>query len=220
MKIALQFCVCLSIFVLLLSNVVAYEVVYAVNFGPEGVQTDSNGIIYQADNSSFPKQTTSKSIIGALDEDQTLYQSSTYGKKLTYDLPLAGNGKYLLVWKFFDFPNFVNMDLYINGNHKLLSDFSIDKKVAPYSAYDEHIFFSVCDGNQFKHQTEIFPINSKKIGITFQTDQEQGDIYLSALLLLKGDVENFPKPSTNKRSRDSIISHVFQKFVHKCYDQR
>jgi Malectin domain len=193
-----------------------YEVLYAVNFGPEGQQTDSNGITYQVDNSTFSKDIAPVDIIGALDEDQRLYKSCTYGKKLTYDLPLAGNGKYLLVWKLFDFPTYVNMDLYINGIHKVLSDFSINKRVAPFTAYDEHIFFSVCDGNQFKHQTESFPVNSRKISVTLQTDQQNGDIYLSAMALLKGDVENFPKPTTNKRSRDSIISQVFQKYVHKC----
>jgi hypothetical protein len=44
------------------------------------------------------------------------------------------------------------------------------------------------------------------------------DITISALLIVKGDVDNFPVLPSKAHSNDSDMSKLFQQLVHKCKD--
>ncbi|CAG0892616.1 unnamed protein product [Cyprideis torosa] len=94
------------------------EVIYAVNAGGEA-HTDSSGIHYMRDHaqvgvaSDFGKQW----VIGRVPEaDQILYQTERYNHHtFGYDIPIPGDGEYVLVLKF--------AEVYFNEPRRKVSNF-------------------------------------------------------------------------------------------------
>merc|ERR1719507_2695981 len=111
--------------------------------------------------------------------DQILYQTERYhGATFGYDMPVDGDGDYLLVLKmsevYFNAPNMKVFDVVLNGDLTVSSDLDIFEKVGRGVAHDEYIEFSI-EGNTILYQGE----ESK----------------ISAIVLIKGTLEDFPKLS-------------------------
>ena len=114
----------LSLLVVLLPTLEAYNLIYAVNCGGEEHE-DSNGLRYERDPlkvgtaSDFGKNLL---MIGRVPQnDEILYQTERYHTNtFGYDLPLSGDGDYALVLKFcevyFNAPNLKVSDFYFGAS--------------------------------------------------------------------------------------------------------
>ncbi|XP_065575493.1 malectin-like isoform X2 [Artemia franciscana] len=130
------------------------DVVYAVNCGGDYFK-DSHGINYQSDKSSsgiasdFGKQFL---VFGRVSQsDSVLYQTEKYDHNtFGYDVPLDGDGDYVLVLKFsevyWNSPGAKVFGVLLNNRHRVISDLDIYEKVGKAVAHDEYIPFSVQNG--------------------------------------------------------------------------
>jgi Malectin domain len=194
-----------------------YEIHYAVNFGSGGGFNDSQGIVYEKEASSYTKSMTSTKISGTNDHDQKLYQSySQSGSSLLYYISdVKEPGQYLLVFKqFADASRAFNMIL--NGVHQAVTKLTVYNEVGTYTAYDEYVYFSVCN-DQLLYKNQKSAIMNNKISVEFKM-VSGSYVYMSAMLLVRGDVENFPIPSSLlfRQSTDAALSQLFQQSVHSC----
>jgi hypothetical protein len=137
------------------------QVLYAVNYGGEE-QAGSAGIWYRADTAPHQKVYTPAYIIGASDNDQSIYRTTFNGSELIADLPLDGNGSYTLILKFVESSTGSTTNVIINKKHQILSAFNVYSLVGGRTAYDKHITFSVLN-NQLTWENEVSDIVDGKI---------------------------------------------------------
>jgi hypothetical protein len=196
------------------SPTLGYEVLHAVNFGANGQQSDSNGLVYQAD-TSCQWFWTPNNIHGTSAQNVPIYSHFCTSNILTFEIPLLDmkDGSYVLVLRLLeDVPsNLVSVQF--NG-HKHLENFSIHNVVGWYHAYDEHIYFSICDG-QVLYKSEKSSVQHNTLRITMETMIASGFANLSAMVLVIGDVENFPKLASNPNSAESESSKMALT-THRC----
>lgn len=152
----------------------AYKVIHAVNCGGDE-HIDSNGIKYEKDtlkigtSSDYGKHLTS---IGRVpQQDQILYQTERYSHStFGYEIPLAGDGDYVLVLKFcevyFSSINSKVFDIVLNGENQIISDLDIFGQVGRGIAHDEYIFFSV-SRNRLYYKDEESEIRGGKVRVEF-----------------------------------------------------
>lgn len=195
---------CISI-LLLLSLIIAesdaYKVIYAVNCGGDEY-TDKSGIKYEKDSlkigtaSDFGKHLTS---IGRVQPpDEILYQTERYHTStFGYEIPLAGDGDYVLVLKFSEvYFNSVNskvFDIVLNGDHQIVSDLDIFAQVGKGVAHDEYIFFSV-SRNRLYYKEEESEIRGGKVMRVEFIKGYRDNPKINSIVLFKGtDVNNIPK---------------------------
>lgn len=187
-------------FVVLIASSAAYKVIYGVNCGGEE-HTDSNGIKYEKDTlkigtaSDYGKHLTS---IGRVpQEDEILYQTERYSAStFGYEIPLAGDGDYVLVLKFCEvYFNQINskvFDIVLNGDHQIISDLDIFAQVGKGIAYDDYIFFSV-SRNRLYYKEEESEIRGGKVRVEFIKGYRDNP-KINGIVLVKGtDVNNIPK---------------------------
>ncbi|XP_064120792.1 malectin-A-like [Macrobrachium nipponense] len=134
------------------------HVIYAVNAGGNA-HIDTFGIMYERDPlegkigtaSDFGRRILIRDVPIA---DQVLYQTerfhhSTFG----YDIPLKGDGEYILVLKFcevyFDAPGKKVFDVVLNGGMKVLPGLDIFSRVGRGVACDEHVPFTIVGNSVF-----------------------------------------------------------------------
>lgn len=153
-----------------LDGVCGYKVIYALNCGGDEF-TDSNGIKYEKDTlkigtaSDFGKHLTT---IGRVQPpDDVLYKTERYHTStFGYEVPLAGDGDYVLVLKFsevyFNSANSKVFDIVLNGDHQIVSDLDIFAQVGNGVAHDEYIFFSV-SRNRLYYKEEESEIRGGKV---------------------------------------------------------
>ena len=188
----------LSIQTVSLTN--AFEVIYAINAGGDA-HTDVNNIHYEPDPlmhkvgtaSDFGKQYT----IGRVPQwDEYLYQTERYHTAtFGYDIPVAGDGEYVLVLKFsevyFNAPNMKVFDIVLNGDHTVVQDMDIFHNVGKGVAHDEHVYFTISRGRLYFKEEES-DIRDGRVRVEFIKGYRDNP-KLNALVLFKGDLQNIPK---------------------------
>ena len=200
-------CIIVTLVLLIISETTAYKVIYAVNCGGEE-HTDSNGIKYEKDSlktgvtSDYGKHLTS---IGRVPEsDEVLYQTERYHTStFGYEIPLAGDGDYVLVLKFcevyFNSLNSKVFDIVLNGDHQIISDLDIYGQVGKGIAHDEYIYFSV-SRNRLYYKEEESEIRGGKVRVEFIKGYRDNP-KINGIVLIKGtDVNNIPKLPTLKET--------------------
>ncbi|KAK2719155.1 hypothetical protein QYM36_004852 [Artemia franciscana] len=174
------------------------DVVYAVNCGGDYFK-DSHGINYQSDKSSsgiasdFGKQFL---VFGRVSQsDSVLYQTEKYDHNtFGYDVPLDGDGDYVLVLKFsevyWNSPGAKVFGVLLNNRHRVISDLDIYEKVGKAVAHDEYIPFSVQNGKM------NFNGESSTVYDSFRLDFLKGEVEnpkINAFYLYKGDIKDVPR---------------------------
>ncbi|KAL3856767.1 hypothetical protein ACJMK2_011487 [Sinanodonta woodiana] len=174
------------------------EVVWAVNCGGEA-HTDIHGIRFEADplqsegiSSDYGKNLMIQRVVP---QDQILYQTERYHvSKFGYDIPLKGDGDYVLVLKFcevwFTAPNQKVFDISVNGEI-VISELDIFSKVGRGVAHDEYVQFSIHKGT-LKMSGEVHDMKDGKIRVEFL----KGDLdnpKINALYLMRGTLDDVPK---------------------------
>lgn len=179
----------------------AYEVIYAINAGGPS-HMDEMGIEYDEDPlevgqaSDYGKKILMMGRVSQADEilyQTERYHTSTFG----YDIPLDGDGTYMLVLKFcevyFNAPNQKVFDVILNDDHIVISDLDIFGQVGRGVAHDEYIQFSVNHGKLYYKEEESDLRGQKSVKVEFIKGQFDNP-KVNAIILLKGDdVDNFPR---------------------------
>lgn len=185
----------------ILSSINAYKVIFAINAGGDA-HRDKNKILYERDPlmdkigiaSDYGKQLM---MIGRVPQsDEILYQTERYHTStFGYDLPLAGDGEYVLILKFcevyFNAPNLKVFDVVLNAEHTVISDLDIFQQVGKGVAHDEYVYFTLSRGRLFFKEEES-EIRGGKIRVEFIKGYRDNP-KINALVLIKGDVKNIPK---------------------------
>lgn len=179
----------------------SYEIIYAVNCGSsEPVKineisfdrdplTDRIGIA-----SDYGKQLM---MIGRVSQsEEILYQTERYATNtFGYDLPVSGDGEYLLILKFcevyFNGPNLKVFDVVLNAEHTAISDLDIYQQVGKGVAHDEYVYYTISRGKLF-YKEEESEIRGGKVRVEFIKGYRDNP-KINAIVLVKGDVENFEK---------------------------
>ncbi|XP_055681720.1 malectin-B [Lutzomyia longipalpis] len=183
------------------SGVRAYDAIYAVNAGGES-HVDRHGITYERDPLMGKVGTASDYgknihlIARVPDADKILYQTERYHTaNFGYDIPLAGDGDYVLILKFsevyFNAPNMKVFDVTLNGEHNVVNDLDIFNLVGRGTAHDEYVYFSVSRDRLYYKEDES-EIRDNRIRVEFIKGYRDNP-KVNALVLLKGDLENIPQ---------------------------
>lgn len=190
-----------SICCCLIGFVSAYEVIYAINCGSsESVKI--NDITYDRDPltdrigiaSDYGKQLM---MIGRVPQSmEILYQTERYSTNtFGYDLPVNGDGEYLLILKFcevyFSGPNLKVFDVVLNAEHTAISDLDIYQQVGKGVAHDEYIYYTISRGRLF-YKEEESEIRGGKVRVEFIKGYRDNP-KINAIVLIKGNVQDFPK---------------------------
>jgi len=177
----------------------AYKVIYAVNAGGEEHES-SDGILYQRDPLTVGTASDyGRNLLGITrspENDEILYQTERYhSNTFGYDLPVAGDGEYVLVLKFcevyFNAANQKVFDVVLNGDHTVVSDLDIFAVVGRGTAHDEYVYFSISRGKLY-YKEEESEIRGGKVRIEFIKGYRDNP-KINAIALIKGDVDRIPK---------------------------
>lgn len=190
----------LTLTLLVICETTAYKVIYAVNCGGED-HTDSNGIKYEKDTLKIGTASDYGKNLGAIarvqSSDEILYKTERYHTStFGYEIPLAGDGDYVLVLKFCEvYFNTVNskvFDIVLNGDHGIVGDLDIYASVGKGTAHDEYIYFSV-SRNRLYYKEEESEIRGGKVRVEFIKGYRDNP-KINGIVLIKGtDVNNIPK---------------------------
>jgi hypothetical protein len=185
-----------------------YDILLAVNCGGDS-HTDSNGIDYEPSDplECNPSSSLNPWLPNVPKADVILYRTFCYrGRDATFELPIKGNGKYLLLIKLN--PHGREFTVSLNYKHKIFTKNDIDNIEDDDNGYDHYTYFSVCE-NKLYYKDE-----TSKIGSSSKVDMNTG-LYtaISAFALMKGDVENFPILPTAKNYQAEDLNRIFQ---HEC----
>jgi Malectin domain len=213
-----------------LGTSLAYETIYAVNFGPGGKTTDSQGIVYEEDKSSYKKVTVdgpyASRITGCTENDKKIYQTYVADdEKMVFEVPnISKDGKYLLVFKLtsHSFQHIRKLNMILNDQHQAVTNLDVYKLFGEYAAFDEYVFFSVCNG-QLLYKNQRSDIKDNKFSVRFEKNKSRhysAGIAVSAMLILSGeDLDKYPILPigfNNYQSSSAQTSHLYQQLVHKC----
>jgi hypothetical protein len=192
MIITKSFCVILLLKVLMtISGTQSYQLIYAVNAGGDA-HLDVNGIQYAKDDNNIgQKGVWSRIAYNVAKEDVKLYRSNHYyDKPFHFEIPVLGDGKYWLILKFVEMYSYRLMNVTLN-NHLILRNFNSVLKAGKHTAYDEFIYFNICN-NQLIYQNESSDINDRKMNLKF-IPFGQNYAFVSAIVLLKGNIAEISK---------------------------
>jgi hypothetical protein len=206
-----------TVLLAVISVTLCYDILHAVNFGANGQQSDSNGLVYQAD-TACPQEWyfNINNIHGTSEQNVPIYAHfCTSSDILTFEIPFLDmkDGSYVLVLRLLEDFDLNLVSVQFNG-HKHLEKFSFYSAVGSKHAYDEHIYFSICD-EQVLYKSEKSSVQNNKLRITIERTSLSGYANLSAMVLVKGDVENFPKLASNPNSAESESSKMALT-THRC----
>ncbi|PAA54858.1 hypothetical protein BOX15_Mlig033394g1 [Macrostomum lignano] len=191
----------------------ALNVIWAINCGgPE--HTDIHGIHYQRDSSNVGVASDygrNLMITRVVPQDQILYQTERYHTaSFTYDLPIPGNGDYVLILKFsevwFANPNQKVFDVVLNGEHTIVSSLDIFAKVGRGIAHDEVVPFKVKDGRLFVG-SDVSQIGStpKRLSLEF-VKGDRDNPKINAIVLVKGSIDEIPRlPALRESNNDESL---------------
>ena len=173
-------------------------------------------------------------------QDQILYQTERYHTAtFGYDMPVRGDGDYLLILKFsevrcsllspssiphplflfpqvyFNAPNMKVFDVVLNGDLTVNSDLDIFEKVGRGAAHDEYVEFSV-ENNKIIYQGEESEISAGKIRVEFIKSYRDNP-KINAIVLIKGTSSDWPKlpPLPIEQEPDEIADDQKVKFSNR-----
>jgi hypothetical protein len=174
-----------------ISGTQSYQLIYAVNAGGDA-HVDVNGIRYAKDENDIGiKQNVVATVYNVAKEDVQLYSWAHYSRNpFHFEIPVLGDGKYWLILKFVHWASHEFMNVTLN-NHLILRNFNPASKADLYTAYDEFIYFNICN-NQLIYQNELSNITDKKIDLNFIANKDDIAV-VSAIVLLKGNIEEISK---------------------------
>jgi hypothetical protein len=167
-------------------------VISAINSGG-GVHTDSDGITYVADTNytaGIQSYWSPSLVLGRVPEkDRYLYTSFRYrSAPFSYNLPVAGQGQYVLILKFSDtdINNFNQHVFNVSLDPFLIIDrIDLFAKAGIKGVYDEFIYFEVCDNGQtLVYANQYSEIINNSLQLVFTPIQSVATI--DAILLIKG----------------------------------
>ncbi|XP_052866533.1 malectin-A [Anopheles cruzii] len=178
-----------------------HNVVYAINAGGEA-HIDSYGIHYARDplmgkigtESDYGRQLLA--INRVKPNDEILYQTERYHHDtFGYDLPLAGDGEYVLILKFcevyFNGPNMKVFDVLLN-RHTIVSDLDIFALVGKGTAHDEYVFFSVSRGRLY-YKEENSEVRGGKVKLEFLKGYKDNPKVNAIVLIKSYDEASLPR---------------------------
>lgn len=179
-----------------------HNVIYAINAGGEA-HVDSHGIKYARDplmgkvgtESDYGKQLLM--INRVKPNDELLYQTERYHHDtFGYELPLAGDGEYVLILKFcevyFNAPNMKVFDVVLNNRHMVVTDLDIFSLVGRGTAHDEYVYFTVSRGRLY-FKEEDSEIRGNKVKLEFLKGYKDNP-KINAIVLIKGyDESSLPR---------------------------
>jgi hypothetical protein len=219
----------LSIVLLLISKVTAYEVLYAVNFGGEAA-TDSNGINYQKDvTNSASKQNCPANVTtpGVTKKDEVIYRSVRHSKQsmeIAAIPDVMEDGEYLIIFKFGECwitNNGVRqMNITINKKHTVTIE--VHGKDGQGVTGDKAYYFNICEKTlNFKNIS--FPIADGKLIIDLAPKQAGKTVIISGLVLIKltGNpvpTAIWPSQKTHKPLVCRTITDVYMNLQHHYKD--
>ncbi|KAF7277961.1 hypothetical protein GWI33_009076 [Rhynchophorus ferrugineus] len=176
------------------------QIIYAVNAGGD-VHTDVNGIKYESDplagRIGIASDYGKRLLIGRVPpNDHILYQTERYHTNtFGYDIPIAGDGDYVLVLKFcevyFESPDQKVFDVVLNSEHTIVTDLDIFAKVDKGVAHDEYIPFQINQGKLFVVGEES-DIAGGKLRLEFIKGYKDNP-KINAFYLMKGTIDDVPK---------------------------
>jgi Malectin domain len=186
----------------------ALDATFAVDCGGAGDIADSNGIKYTKDATTFNRTTSAANVTGCAAADAKLYQSYIWNAgKVSVDVPVPADGKYVLVLKMLTGADARYMTVVINDEIYV----GVETPAANSSAYDEQIFFTVCKQKLlYKDGTSALKLPNFSVQLT----TANGTVQLSALAVVPATATAIPSP--NIRSKEAEVAQVYQKFAHKC----
>jgi Malectin domain len=184
------------------------QTVHAVNFNGYN-HVDSLGISYDSLNYGSAANYSSRIYKFVPYADQSLYQTVYYDRAMNYSIPVNGSGKYLLLIKFLNFDSWSAVfNMTLNGQHTVRSNFTLNTSARDI-AYDHYVYFSVCD-NLLLYKKETSRIRNGHIDIRMWSP-DGWITSISALALLKGDVDVVPVLPTaeiyRESDRDELSEH-------------
>ncbi|XP_064109046.1 malectin-A-like [Macrobrachium nipponense] len=200
----------LLLFLIFFSRVAGLgEVIYAINAGGDA-HIDVYGVRYEKDPltgkigtaSDFGKQL----VIGRVPPgDQVLYQTERYHHStFGYDIPLKGDGDYVLVLKFsevyFNAPDQKVFDVVLNGEHTVIPALDIFGRVGRGVAYDEYIPFTIV-GNTLQAAGQESIVKGSKVKVEFVKGYKDNP-KVNAVFVIKGRLDDVPKLPPLPREED------------------
>jgi Malectin domain len=105
-----------------LTVVTSEKVLYAANFGGDTFK-GSDGVVYQSNKLCVSKK-FQRNVTFVQAHDLPLHQTGSNGYMKNFELPIAGNGFYVLTLKFPSPDNTYTMDVVLNGRHTVLENFN------------------------------------------------------------------------------------------------
>lgn len=190
-----------------------HNVIYAINAGGDA-HVDSYGIKYARDplmgkvgtESDYGKQLLM--INRVKPNDELLYQTERYHHDtFGYELPLAGDGEYVLILKFcevyFNAPNMKVFDVVLNNRHMVVTDLDIFSLVGRGTAHDEYVYFTVSRGRLY-FKEEDSEIRGGKVKLEFLKGYKDNP-KINAIVLIKGyDESSLPRLSPQASEQQQI----------------
>lgn len=191
----------------------SHNVIYAINAGGEA-HVDSHGIKYARDplmgkvgtESDYGKQLLM--INRVKPSDELLYQTERYHyDTFGYELPLAGDGEYVLILKFcevyFNAPNMKVFDVVLNNRHMVVTDLDIFSLVGKGTAHDEYVYFTVSRGRLY-FKEEDSEIRGGKVKLEFLKGYKDNP-KINAIVLIKGyDESSLPRLAPQASEQQQI----------------
>jgi hypothetical protein len=155
------------------------EAVYAINLGGGAVK-GLDGVQYQADLRIRYKHNMWY-ITELVAPDDQIYGTTFYAPQLNLELPVARNGVYTLVLKFYE--NYAPriMDVSINNKHKIINRLNVTEHAGLEKPFDYNVTFEV-DNHQVKWNGETSQIIEDKINFNMQ-GKEKNYGQISAIVL-------------------------------------
>jgi hypothetical protein len=122
-------------------------------------------------------------------------------------VPIRGNGTYLLVLKLNEDAPDRTTTVYIN-QIEVLKKFPIEQEVGLFKAFDFNIYFTVAGDVLMYNNNVTAKLSGQKV--TIEIVKNKGNSLLGALVMVKGDVENFPhmKPSWSSSNKINEVQQT------------
>jgi hypothetical protein len=178
----------------------SFQVIYAVNFGGEQ-HTTANGITYEKDPGGHGV-ITDHGIIGGIPYDEgVIYKTLQHHiDPITYQVPVVGDGKYLIVFKFHEVldpslargkDRIINIDV---NNIRIVNELNLYHDHGAKVPVEIHRHVTVKQG-RVHHGGQSAPINYNIIDVKFSRAAPHNHMVCGILLVKLEDGEVFPEKS-------------------------
>jgi hypothetical protein len=178
----------------------SFQVIYAVNVGGEQ-HTTANGMTYEKDPGG-PGYIADHGTIGGIPYDEgVIYKTLKHlDDPITYQVPVVGDGKYLIIFKFHEVldPSLARgKDRKINidaNNIRIVDQLNLYRDHGAKVPVEIHRHVTVKQG-RVHHGGQSAPINYNKIGVKFSRAAPHNHMVCGILFVKLEDDEDFPEKS-------------------------